>query len=123
MQLKVLNDSFSVCKLQADAVPDWTVPFTFLSCTDEERSLVCPTNCVPQGALVREDGWKAFRIQGELDFSLVGILSRIATLLADKGIAIFAVSTYNTDYLFLKEDVFDYALQILSENGYEILHN
>ena len=50
----------------------------------------------------RDDGWKAFRIQGVLDFSLIGILAKIAAALADNGISIFAVSTYNTDYVLIK---------------------
>ena len=59
------------------------------------------------------DGWKAFRIQGVLDFSLIGILAKIATVLADNGISIFAVSTYNTDYVLIKKENYQKALDIL----------
>lgn len=62
----------------------------------------------------------AFRIEGTLDFSLIGILSRITSLLAENGIGIFAVSTYNTDYIFVKEENFLPALSVLKKNGYEI---
>lgn len=65
---------------------------------DEEKSLVCITSEVPENTVQRDDGWKAFCIQGVWDFSLIGILAKIATILADNGISIFAVSTYNTDY-------------------------
>lgn len=60
-----------------------------------------------------DDGWKAFRIQGILDFSLIGILAKIATVLADNGISIFAVSTYNTDYVLIKKENYQKALDIL----------
>ena len=60
-----------------------------------------------------DDGWKAFRIQGVLDFSLIGILAKIATVLADNGISIFVVSTYNTDYVLIKKENYQKALDIL----------
>ena len=70
----------------------------FIGKTDEEKSLVCITSEVPENTIQRDDGWKAFCIHGVWDFSLIGILAKIATILADNGISIFAVSTYNTDY-------------------------
>lgn len=121
MEIKVLKSSFSVCRVESWDGVDLAMPFTFTACTDEEKSLVCPTECVPVHTLMREDGWRGMRIQGVLDFSLVGILARIASLLAAAEIAIFAVSTYNTDYLFVKDAAFEKALQILQENGYEMI--
>ena len=67
------------------------------------------------------DGWKAFRIQGVLDFSLIGILAKIATVLADNGISIFAVSTYNTDYVLIKKENYQKALEVLQTAGYKIV--
>ena len=96
-------------------------PFCFLARTDEEYSLVCPTDLTPSRTIAREDGWKAFRIEGILDFGLVGILARITSVLAGKRIPIFAVSTYNTDYLFIKQERFDEAINLLQEDDYEIL--
>ena len=61
--------------------------------------LVCMTEHVPDNVTERDDGWKAFRIEGVLDFSLIGILSKISALLAENEIGIFAISTYNTDYI------------------------
>ncbi|MBQ9742035.1 MAG: ACT domain-containing protein, partial [Kiritimatiellae bacterium] len=69
----------------------------------------------------RDDGWKAFRIQGELDFSLIGILSRISGILAEHSIGIFAVSTYNTDYILTKAHQYENALRVLADSGYRII--
>lgn len=68
----------------------------------------------------RDDGWKAFRIQGVLDFSLIGILSRISAILAENKIGIFAVSTYNTDYILVKKENYQRALKALETQGYRI---
>ena len=83
-------------------------------------SLVCRTEDVPANTLERDDGWRAFRIQGVLDFSLIGILARLSGILAEHEIGIFAVSTYNTDYILVKEENFEEALSVLSLEGYEI---
>ena len=89
--------------------------------TDEEKSLVCITDEVPANVIQRDDGWKAFRIQGVLDFSLIGILAKIAAALADNGISIFAVSTYNTDYVLMKRENYQKALDVLKALGYMII--
>ena len=83
--------------------------------------MVCKTEDAPEDAVEREDGWRAFRIAGVLDFSLVGILSKISGILAGEGIGIFAVSTYNTDYILVREEDFDRALNALEARGYGIL--
>ena len=88
--------------------------------TDEELSLVCPTKDVPAVTSARDDGWRGFRIQGTLDFSLIGILAKISAILAEQRIGIFAISTYNTDYIFVKEENFAKALQSLAEHGYKV---
>ena len=118
--LYLLNEDFSVCKVSDYSKVDFTRPFCFVGKTDEENSLVCETEAVPDNTTEREDGWKAFRMTGSLDFSLVGILAKISGLLAKAKIGIFAISTYNTDYILTKEADYDRALQILTENGYEI---
>ena len=119
MKLKVLPGAFSVCQILAEQPINRMQPFTFLSCTDEEISLVCPSEHVPANTVRREDGWRAFRIEGTLDFSLVGILSDIAGALAREHISIFALSTYNTDYVLVKEENFERALSVLCRRGYE----
>ena len=93
----------------------------FIGRTDEELSLVCRTEDTPIHTLERDDGWRGFRIQGVLDFSLIGILSKLSSILAEHRIGIFAVSTYNTDYILVKEENFERALEILSSEGYSVV--
>ena len=104
MELKKIEQEFSVCKVRDISVIDFTDEFCFIGKTDEELSLVCSMERVPVNTIERDDGWKAFRIQGVLDFSLIGILSRISAILAENKIGIFAVSTYNTDYILVKKE-------------------
>ena len=118
MELKKLPDALTVCKLARPEDADVSKDLFFLCRTDEEISLVCRTEDTPENTLAREDGWRAFRIQGVLDFSLIGILSRLSGILAENGIGIFAVSTYNTDYILVKKENFDRAMMVLSDAGY-----
>ncbi len=121
MELKKLDYDFSVCKVADYSKVDLSQEFCFTGRTDEELSLVCITENVPQNTTEREDGWKGFRIQGVLDFSLIGILAKISGILADNKIGIFVVSTYNTDYVLVKEDNFDRAMEILAQEGYTVI--
>lgn len=114
-KIEFLNGEFSVCRVSEFTPQMMKNPFSFLARTDEACSLVCLTSDVPQQTLSREDGWRAFRVVGVLDFSLIGILSRISTRLADAGIGIFAVSTYNTDYILVKQENFASACHALKE--------
>ena len=120
MILEKIERDLSVCKVRDIAPEHLAAEFTFAARTDEEASLVCPTELAPADALEREDGWRALRIKGVLDFSLVGILAPIATALADAGVGIFAVSTFNTDYVLVKSGCLDRACATLAEAGYEI---
>ena len=120
MELKIINQDFSICKLEDLSQADYSDEFCFIGKTDEELSLVSSTDLIPKNALECDKGWKAFRIQGVLDFSLIGILSKISTLLADSKIGIFAVSTFNTDYILTKEENFEEAIRVLEANGYII---
>ena len=120
MQLKTFDYDFTVCKLDSVDYIDLNKDFYFIGRTDEEISLVCKTEDTPENTTERDDGWKAFRIEGTLDFSLIGILSKISSILADSGVGIFAVSTYNTDYILVKKENFEKALAALESNGYEI---
>ena len=121
MEIKRIDCNFSVCKLNTLPEVNSNSTFFFLEKTDEEISLVCPTEDVPLHVTKKEDGWKAFRIQGTLDFSLIGILSKIATLLAENSISIFAISTFNTDYILTKSVQYEKALTLLEKNGYQIV--
>ena len=121
MEIETLDYDFSICKVEDYSGFDFGSEFFFLGRTDEENSLVCITENVPDNVTERDDGWRVFRIQGVLDFSLIGILSKISALLADNGIGIFAVSTYNTDYILTKKEDHHKALKVLADAGYEIV--
>ena len=121
MELKKLEYDLTVCKVAAITDIDLTTDFFFVGKTDDEISLVCKTEDSPVKTTERDDGWKGFRIQGILDFSLIGILSKLSGILAENNIGIFAVSTFNTDYILVKEENFERALSVLSEEGYTIV--
>lgn len=121
MELMKLPYDLTVCKVRSMADIDTTSDIFFIGKTDEELSLVCKTEDAPMRTLEREDGWKGFRIQGVLDFSLIGILSKISGILAENLIGIFAVSTYNTDYVLVKAQNFDKAMAVLGEAGYSVV--
>jgi hypothetical protein len=120
MKLKKLPYKLTVCKTQSISDIDLSSDFFFIGMTDEELSLVCRTEDVPEKTVERDDGWRGFRIEGVLDFSLVGILSKLSTILAENGIGIFAVSTYNTDYILVKAENFERAMAVLAAAGYEV---
>jgi hypothetical protein len=120
MELEIIQYPLTVCKVSGLSDLDLTAEFFFLGKTDEEISLVCKTEDAPSRTTAREDGWKGFRIRGTLDFSLIGILSKLSGILAGQGIGIFAVSTYNTDYVLVKEENFDKATAAMGAAGYEI---
>lgn len=97
MELKVIQHEFTVCKIDDINKVDFLDEYCFLGKTEEEISLVCSTKFTPSETIERNDGWRAFRIEGILDFSLIGILSKLTAILAENHIGVFAVSTYNTD--------------------------
>lgn len=121
MELKRLDYDLTVCKLSDAHDIDLGAEFFFIGKTDEELSLVCRTEDTPEHTIARDDGWRGFRIQGILDFSLIGILSRLSGLLAENHIGIFAVSTYNTDYILVKAENFARALEVLTRAGYTVV--
>lgn len=121
MELKCIEAIFSVCKVTDYSFVDLSEDYCFVGKTDEENSLVCPIEYVPINTIERDDGWKAFRIQGVLDFSLIGILSKISGILANHKIGIFVISTFNTDYILVKEENYSQAMKVLSEEGYRIV--
>ncbi|MBR4132435.1 MAG: ACT domain-containing protein [Oscillospiraceae bacterium] len=120
MKLRKLPYELTVCKVAELSDIDQATDFFFVGKTDEELSLVCLTKDVPERAVERSDGWRGFRIVGTLDFSLVGILSKLSTILAENNIGIFAVSTFNTDYILVKEKDYNRAMSVLEAAGYEV---
>ena len=121
MELKRIDQKLTVCKVTGVSKINMDADFYFIGKTDEEVSLVCKTQDTPQNTLAREDGWRGFRIQGVLDFSLIGILSKLSGILAEQNIGIFAVSTYNTDYILVKEENYERALTVLAAAGYTVV--
>lgn len=122
MKIKAIEYDFTVCKVTGYSLVNLDSEYVFLGKTDEERSLVCLTSEVPSNTTERTDGWRAFRIEGVLDFSL-GVLFKICGILAENKIGVFAVSTYNTDYVLTKKEQFENALQALENAGYEVEYN
>ena len=120
LTLRILPQQFTVCKITSPEGVDFTAPFVFLSKTDDELSLVCESQIVPENTTDTEAGWRGFKITGQLDFSLVGILAKISGLLAEAGISLFAISTYNTDYILVKESSLEQAVASLKKAGYTI---
>ncbi|MBQ8119056.1 MAG: ACT domain-containing protein [Lachnospiraceae bacterium] len=120
MELKRIPYRLTVCKVADISAVDISTDFYFIGKTDEEVSLVCRTEDTPSVTIERDDGWRGFRIQGILDFSLVGILSKLSGILAENNIGIFAVSTFNTDYILVKAENFEKALSVLAAAGYNI---
>ena len=121
MKLQILPYDLTVCKVVKLSDFDQTADFFFIGKTDEELSVVCLTKDVPERTVERSDGWRGFRIEGTLDFSLVGILSKLSAILAQNKIGIFAVSTFNTDYILVKNEDYERAMDVLAAEGYEIV--
>ena len=119
----VLPDNLAVCRLESSAIiPQWAYQGSFISITttQEELSIVCQAENVPV-EIVCVKNWRALKIVAELDFALVGILAAISTTLAQAGISIFAISTYNTDYILVQEKHLDLALQTLLKAGCKVI--
>ena len=121
MELKRIEHKLTVRKVSEISNINTDADFYFIGKTDEELSLVCRTEDTPKNTVERDDGWRGFRIQGVLDFSLIGVLSKLSGILAEHNIGIFAVSTYNTDYILVKEEIYDSALTVLASEGYTVV--
>lgn len=123
LNLKLLKVKYSVCRLNKnDEIPKWIFDEEFFSITrtDDELSIVCSQDKIKENIKCEKD-WRILKIEGPLDFSLIGILSRISTLMANDGISIFAISTYDTDYILIKEESINRAIEVLENNNYNII--
>lgn len=116
MKFALLNESFSVLKVEG--MPPLVPGTMFAARTDGESSLVCETRHSPAEWVAREDGWRAFRVCGQLDFGLIGILAEIAGALAAAEISVFCVSTFDTDYVLVKEEKLNGAIAALERRGH-----
>jgi hypothetical protein len=119
LTLRVLPGSFAVCRLPAEATLPSDVteePFFSITRTAEELSLVCRSGAVPldsAGRMQVEAGWRMLKVEGPLDFALTGVLATLTAALAHRGISVCALSTFDTDYLLVKEDRMEAALEAL----------
>jgi uncharacterized protein len=120
--LTVLGERLSICRLDAgEEVPAWATGASFFSVTRtrDELSVVCPEDVVPEG-ISRERGWRAFRLEGTFDLSMVGVLASVASPLAEAGASIFVVSTFDTDYVLVREEQLDLAVDTLRASGHRV---
>lgn len=123
LTMKLLEERYGVCRLESsEPVPSWAGGGGFLSVTrtEDELSVVCAQSAIPEGVKCEKD-FRILKILGPLDFSLVGILASISSALADKGISIFAVSTYDTDYILVRDSNIDSAVGALKAQGYAVI--
>jgi uncharacterized protein len=128
LQLFVLPNTFAVSKFPAQsALPPWldmTAPHLFLSITrtDEELSIVCEDALIPTNFSeeATEKGWSALKVQGPLEFSMTGVMATLSAALAAVGISLFAISTYNTDYLLVRHESLERAIRALQNAGHTI---
>jgi len=121
LALTVLPSAFAICRLPFDAlVPAWVRgEWLSITRTADELSIVCEQDRVPANVQADPD-WRCLKVQGPLDLSLIGILAALTAPLAQARIGLFAVSTYGTDYLLVKEINLDQAMRVLRETGFEI---
>lgn len=122
LPLKLLPEPLAIARLPPDAdVPAWALRGSFVSTirTAAELSVVAPASAVPANAKA-ERGWRALQVDGTLDFGLTGILAALAVPLADAGIPIFALSTYDTDYLLVRETQLPAARRALRAAGHTV---
>jgi hypothetical protein len=119
MKLRLLDSDYAICKVEDFSRVNFDAEFVFLAKTDEEYSIVCPSADLPANHTAVEYNWRAFRIEGQLDFSLVGIISKISAILAGENIGLFVVSTYITDYVLVKAYQLEQAVEALKQEGYQ----
>lgn len=118
IELEWIDMPMSVCRVVDFSGVDRDGEYVFTARTRDEYSLVCPTRRVPDDAEKREDGWRMFRVCGALEFSLVGILAGISGALAQTQIPLFVLSTYDTDYVLVREEYREHAEKALAQAGY-----
>ncbi len=117
LTLSVSPEKLGICHLAKNTpVPVWTENISFCSITrtEDEMSIVCPQDQIPTGVMAEKD-WRAFKVEGPLGFVMTGIVSSLAKPLADEGISIFYISTYETDYLLVEDKNLQAAKEILGK--------
>ncbi len=120
MRLQVVEGEFTVSKVSGMHEVNLAAPWLFIGRTDAETSVVCLSAHAPVHCLAREDGWRAFRVAGQMDFGLTGVLAGLATMLAQASVSIFALSAFDTDYILVKKENLSKALEALASAGHEV---
>ncbi len=123
LKFRQLAGKFAVCRMSSDApIPAEIPPASFVSITrtEEELSIVCSIDHAPQDAKC-EAPWSCFKLEGPFPFQLTGVLASFLDPLAEGGVPIFAVSTFDTDYVFVKEQLTETALKVLRDAGHEMV--
>ncbi len=123
MKLELLSGNYAICQVKKEEpYSEWISKDAFSSVTetDQEKSIVCLDDSIPDH-ITKEQGWRLMRVMGVLDFSLIGILSSILEPLAEYKISVFAISTYNTDYIMVKEETLNKAAEALKKKGHHII--
>lgn len=121
LRISILPFRLAVCRLAADAnLPSWIRGvFTSITRTSDELSIVCDDDAVPSDVTV-ERGWRALKVEGPIPFEMTGVAAALVAPLAQAKISVFLLATFDTDYLLLKEDVFDAAIAILRAAGHDV---
>jgi hypothetical protein len=121
LELQVLPDRLAVCRIDTPKTYHLNLSICFLSVTKtpEEFSIVCPETEVPRNCR-SETGWRALKVKGPLDFELTGILAGISGVLSEAGISIFAISTFDTDYILVRSKRLQSAVSALEAAGYRV---
>jgi len=122
LNLKVLRSNYAVCRLDPQSeVPSWAFQGDFytVSKTQEELSIVCQVMLVPS-AIKAEKEWRVFKIEGPFAFTQIGILNAVTSVLASNGISLFAISTFDTDYILVKCLDLDRAIDALRQAGHSV---
>jgi hypothetical protein len=123
LNLKLLPTRVTICRLASSSIiPDWAVTgagFCSVTRTGQELSIVCSEDNVP--AIARQDrGWRVFEIEGPFEFSAIGVLASVAVPLAEAAVPIFAISTFDTDYVLVKEPDVERAAMTLKSAGHQV---
>lgn len=123
LTMQLMKETYGVCRLDSgESIPEWASRGKFFSITrtEDELSVVCDEQAIPERVKCEKD-WRVLKVLGPLDFSLIGILSSISSILAEEKISIFAISTYDTDYILVKEKDLKQGIKALEANRYKVI--
>ncbi len=121
MDLKMVKGTFAVCKVHEIDSELLKKEYVFIANTDSERSIICPQELVPSDSIVVEYGWECFKIAEDASFSKYGMIAFLSEIIASLKTSILVVGTYDTDYIFIKEERMPEVIDALKENGCRFL--